>query len=123
MIRVNVTALSKIANRLSHTANEVLQGLAGETAEHMYREVVPRTPVDTGHLRANWETVVTDDLNAIVKNEVHYASFVEFGRRNRFGGRFVPGQKFMTTAKEDTIEALPQIVGRRLKQFLRGGTR
>ena len=118
MIRVDVSALNRSAERLLGTAGNALEGLALKAAEHLAEEARERTPVDTGKLKAQWSALQTGKLSATAVNPVHYASFVEFGRRNRFGGRFVPGQRFMATAMEETNEQMPRMAKEQLQAAL-----
>jgi len=118
MIRVDARALHQAAQQLRKKAGTALDGLALETAEHLAKEATERTPVDTGQLKASWLAVPTGRLTAVTKNPTRYASFVEFGRRNRGGGAFVPGQKFMTTAIAETEAALPKLAAEHLETHL-----
>ena len=120
MIRVHVSALQQGARRLYGARGRALDGLALRVAEHMLEGAIERSPVDTGKLKAAWRVSETGNLKALVENPTRYASFVEFGRRNRFGGRFVPGQRFMTGAMEETKEHLPKIVKAHLQVVLEG---
>ena len=118
MIRVHVSGLKRGARQLHGAKGRVLGGLALQIAEHLAEGASARSPVDTGRLKAAWRASETGELKALVENPTHYASFVEFGRRNRFGGRFVPGQRFMTEAIEETKEELPQIAKAHLQKVL-----
>ncbi|MCL2828364.1 MAG: HK97 gp10 family phage protein [Oscillospiraceae bacterium] len=120
MIRVDISALNRSVKRLRGAADGALCGFAGEMGRHLAKEAAERTPVDTGKMRAAWIVAETDRLTAAVQNPVRYASFVEFGRRNRGGGAFVPGQKFMTTAIVKTELVMPQLVVDRLQRVLGG---
>ena len=119
MIRVCVSALERGAKRLLEANGQALGGLALQAAEHLVRGATERTPVDTGRLKGAWRVSQTGPLSALVENPVHYASFVEFGRRNRFGGGFVPGQRFLARAMEETREEIPQIVQAQLQAVLK----
>lgn len=57
---------------------------ASQQANKFLNLVKPRTPVDTGSLRASWEaTPITDngDLCVLVENPQDYATHVEYGHR------------------------------------------
>ena len=118
MIRVDVSALKRSAVRLFGATGSALEGLALKTAEHLVQEARERTPVDTGKLKAEWTALQVGRLSAAAVNPVRYASFVEFGRRNRFGGRFVPGQRFMTAAMDETKEQMLRIVKEHVQDVL-----
>ena len=118
MIRVEISGIKKSAKRLYGAAGGVIEGLAHKAAEHLVEGAKERTPVDTGKLKSAWTVSQIGRHKVLVENPVHYASFVEFGRRNRFGGRFVPGQRFMTAAVEETEEQMPQIVEVHLQRVL-----
>ena len=120
MIRVNASALQGSARRLYGAAQGALDELALQAAEHLKQGAKERTPVDTGKMKAAWRISQTGRLSALVENPTRYASFVEFGRRNRFGGRFVPGQRFMTKAVEETEEEMPRMVKAHLQTLLKG---
>jgi len=114
MIRVDISAIKKVAQSMGKQGGTVLNGLALKTAEHLAEEAKIRTPIDTGLLKQSWEARETGELNALVENPTHYASFVEFGTR------FMEGQKFLTTAIAETEEALGSIVTEHLETKIRG---
>jgi len=120
MMRVEVAAIYRAAEHMRIAAGDVMEDFALETAEQMKENAMARTPVDTGDMQKNWRVSKTGEHSALVENPTRYASFVEYGRRNRFGGRFVPGQKFMTGAMIETEEQLPKLVEHRMKAFLGG---
>ena len=68
---------------------------------------VLRTPVDTGTLQGAWElseiTWFSDYAAVLLKNNVDYASYVEYGHRTRSGG-FVP-PVFMAKYSIEEIQA------------------
>lgn len=119
-MRIDVREVERVARRMRLGAEEVVGSLVMDAAQTMKAKAVERTPVDTGVMQKAWHIKKTAKLTAVVENKAHYASFVEFGRRNRFGGRFVPGQKFMTTAMIETEEVLPKLAKRQLKDWLGG---
>lgn len=122
MMRVRVGGVKKLGKMMRFGARTALDGLAYDIATHLVEEARERTPIDTGNMKANWEAVETGRLTALAENPTHYASFVEFGRRNRFGGRFVPGQKFMTQAIAETEEKLEEIVQTHIAERMKGWT-
>ncbi|MCL2843597.1 MAG: HK97 gp10 family phage protein [Oscillospiraceae bacterium] len=121
MIRVDVRAIQESAGRLSRLAGQVLSGLALEAAEHLAEEARVKTPVDTGVLQANWTAVETGPLTAEARNDVYYASFVEFDTRHWISHNIVPGQKFMHRAMDETEAVLPEMVKERVEEVVRRG--
>ena len=120
MIRVEVSALKRSAGELNRARGGILYGLALEAAGHLAEGARALSPVDTGKLKASWTVSEAGRLQARAVNPVEYASFVEFGRRNRFGGRFVPGQRFMTRAMEETRARMPKMVKAHLLRAWKG---
>jgi len=120
MMRVDTAALEKAARCIRKNAGAALNGLALETAKYLACEATARTPVDTGLMKKSWVAAATGNLTAVAKNPTRYASFVEFGRRNRGGGAFLPGQKFMTTAIAETEQAMPEIAAAHLLSRIGG---
>ena len=74
-----------------------------------------RTPVDTGTLRLAWK-LGNVELNSIdIKNDVIYASFVEYGT-STMDGRFM-----MTISIDEVSQALPEVFNADFKTFLSDG--
>lgn len=120
MIRVDTRQLQQVVKSLQKNSKASLNGLALEVAEHLAQEAKQRTPVDTGALRAAWQAAETGHLTAVAKNNVAYASFVEFDTRHWISRNIVPGVQFMAGAKAQTKEALPKITKEHLTEKLRG---
>jgi len=97
-------------------ANSALGGLALRAAVHLAEGAEERTPVDTGRLRAGWSARETGPLSAEVRNEVPYASFVEFDTRHHISGNVVPGQRFFGRAMVETEMVLPGMAEERLRE-------
>ena len=114
MIRVDTSALVKVAGAMRKNAGHAMEGLALKMAEHLAEEAEERTPIDTGLLKNSWKVKEIDPHAALVENPIHYASFVEFGTR------FMKGQKFLTTAMAKTEEALPKVTIAHLEKQIRG---
>lgn len=121
MIRVDVRGIQESAGRLSRLAGQVLSGLALEAAAHLAEGARGRTPVDTGRLQTGWVAAETGPLTAEARNDVEYASFVEFDTRHWISHNIVPGQKFMRTAMEETEGVLPEMVKARVEEVVRRG--
>lgn len=104
---------------------------AQELAARLLRKVVKRTPVGQypsgsgktgGTLRRGWAidadiVKVGNEYEITVFNNVHYASYVEFGHRTRNGG-WVVG-RFMMTESEIELEAqAPKILEKKIEKIL-----
>lgn len=79
---------------------------ARELSQRLLAMVVNRTPVDTGTLRQGWKIdykiVRKGDTYSIdVYNPVFYASFVEYGHRDKSHTKWIEGQYFMTKSEID----------------------
>jgi len=93
-------------------------------------EVKPRTPVDTGDLRAHWRldgiSRNGSELHVWFINPMYYATHVEYGHAPPYkSGIITEGQPgwiqgyFMMTVSLDIVEkALPTRFQREFKQFL-----
>ena len=107
---------------------------AKELAARLLRKVVKRTPVGQypsgsgktgGTLRRGWAidaniVKVGNEYEITVFNNVHYASYVEFGHRTRNGG-WVVG-RFMMTESEIELEAqAPKILEKKDRKNTHGG--
>jgi len=118
MIQIDASALRRSAKRLHRAAECALDGLALQAAERLAEAATPRTPVDTGKLRANWSAVETGARSAEARNSVRYASFVEFDTRHWISRNIVPGQQFMRDAMEETEDAMPDMAAERLHALI-----
>ena len=88
--------------------------------------VKPRTPVDTGNLRNNWEANLlqrSDGLYLHIKNDADYATHVEYGHRVVSHGKdsgYVEGRYMMTrsfvdmelTAEQDYMKEIDNLLRR-----------
>ncbi|WP_144882713.1 HK97 gp10 family phage protein, partial [Paenibacillus sp. IHBB 10380] len=70
-----------------------------------------RTPVDSGELRRNWRVgrVIRQGSSYVVEiyNNTEYASFVEYGHRNRDKTEWVEGRFMMTISMKQIERELP----------------
>lgn len=82
-----------------------------------------KTPVITGNLRRNWAmgTVEKAENKYIVTviNNTEYASFVEYGHRNKNNTSWVEGKKMLTLSEIELREQAPSILAQRTEEFLR----
>lgn len=99
-----------------------------EMAFRTERKIKKRTPVDSGHLRRNWQVGTVEKRgNAYIVeifNNIEYASFVNNGHRTRNHKGWVEG-KFMVEISMNEIERqLPKFLERKqvnlLEQILNG---
>ncbi|WP_039237542.1 HK97 gp10 family phage protein [Clostridium sp. K25] len=99
-----------------------------EMAFRAERKIKKRTPVDSGHLRRNWQVGNVEKRgNAYVVeifNNIEYASFVNNGHRTRDHKGWVEG-RFMVEISLDEIERqLPKFLEKKqlelLNQILNG---
>lgn len=64
-----------------------------------------RTPVDTGKLRASWETHRINPQRVEVANKTEYAVFVEYGHRvkvhGKYTGKVVKGKMMLHRAFDE----------------------
>ena len=87
--------------------------------------VKPRTPVDTGNLRNNWETNLlqrSDGLYLHIKNDADYATHVEYGHRVVSHGKdsgYVEGRYMMTRSLVDMELTAEQDYMREIDNLLR----
>lgn len=150
--------LQKELNGLDKNVDLFVQSCAKELAARLLRKVIKRTPVgdysDTydleddgekkflvmsdkqgGTLRKGWTAgeIRKDGNNYVIEifNDVDYASYVEYGHRQK-PGRYVPaigkklkkawvkGHFMMTISEQEIQQAAPQILERKIEKFLRG---
>jgi len=110
-------------------SSEICEKVANDLAQRFLNVVQNRNthPVKTGWLRKNW--LVGKSYNngksffVIVKNDVKYASYVEYGHRIFVGktdtGKFASGKFMMTNAIQKVQEIAPTIAQRKAEQYLR----
>ena len=97
----------------------IVDAVAGTTLEWT-RRVKKATPVDTGRLRAAWQTDIKP-LQGTIINNVVYAEPVCFGVNlpPSWGGRY--------RTRQQTVAGFPELIGKELEQYvmrqLRKGTR
>ena len=77
------TALNRKFSRASKLIEAPLKEALSEECARFLTLVKPRTPVDTGHLRASWSVEPPSgsglNLTAYIVNPVEYARYVEYG--------------------------------------------
>tara|TARA_Y100001951_G_C11059435_1_gene139982 strand:+ start:49 stop:387 length:339 start_codon:yes stop_codon:yes gene_type:complete len=88
----------------------IVDAVAGTTLEWT-RRVKKATPVDTGRLRAAWQTQIKP-LEGIVLNNVVYAEPVCFGVNlpPSWGGKY--------RTKQKTVAGFPELIGKELEIYI-----
>jgi len=88
----------------------IVDAVAGTTLEWT-RRVKKATPVDTGRLRAAWQTDIKP-LEGIVSNNVVYAEPVCFGTNlpPSWGGKY--------RTKQKTVAGFPALIGKELEIYI-----
>jgi len=90
---------------------ELVVDLVAATTLEWTRRVKKATPVDTGRLRAAWQTDIKK-FQGTVTNNVVYAEPVCFGVNlpPSWGGRYRTRQK--------TVAGFPELIGKELEQYV-----
>ena len=88
----------------------IVDAVAGTTLEWT-RRVKKATPVDTGRLRASWQTDIKP-LEGTVTNNVVYAEPVCFGTNlpPSWGGKY--------RTKQKTVAGFPALIGKELEIYI-----
>ncbi|WP_036708083.1 HK97 gp10 family phage protein [Paenibacillus pinihumi] len=94
-----------------------------ELANRLLAKVIPRTPSDSGVLRASWQLgpVVWEtngSCSVELLNAVDYAPYVEYGHRTANHMGWVEGKFMLTISVEELQRELPPLLERRMKQYL-----
>ena len=102
--RIKITQVKDFYNEL------IVDAVAGTTLEWT-RRVKKATPVDTGRLRAAWQTQIKP-LEGIVSNNVVYAEPVCFGVNlpPSWGGKY--------RTKQKTVAGFPELIGKELEIYI-----
>ena len=124
----------KIIEEMEKEKEQLMIDTIKELAARLLRKVIKRTPSDTGNLRRNW--TVSDvrkngeNYEIEVSNSAEYASYVEFGHRQK-PGRFVPAigkrlkkswvkGKFMLTISESELQKqAPAVIEKKITEWLK----
>ena len=89
----------------------IVDAVAGTTLEWT-RRVKKATPVDTGRLRAAWQTDIKP-LEGTVSNNVVYAEPV------CFGVNLPPSWGGIYRTRQKTVAGFPELIGKELEQYAR----
>ncbi|MCY6958864.1 HK97 gp10 family phage protein [Clostridium brassicae] len=99
-----------------------------EMAFRAERKIKKRTPVDSGHLRRNWQVGSIekhgDSYVIEIFNNVEYASYVNNGHRTRNHEEWVEGRFMVEISMNEIERELPRFLERKqvelLNQILNG---
>lgn len=90
-----------------------------EMAQRVLAKVRPRTPVDTGSLRASWSIVEVTTDTITIGSPMEYASFVEYGHTLR-NGVWKDGRFMLTLSMEEVQKEIPKRFEKSFQQFMKG---
>ena len=94
--------------------------LVAEMVMNLEAELIRKTPVDTGQLKAAWETDKLSDGSYILSNNMQYADAIFRGIRlvpTKGGGMKTVGSKQMPTGVYPIVEKHLQELDKRLKNL------
>jgi hypothetical protein len=99
-------------DQIDDVMKEAVEDLVKATTLEWTKRVKKATPVDTGRLRAAWETDIKP-LQGTVTNNLPYAEPVCFGVNlpPSWGGTYRTRQK--------TVPGFPELIGKELEQYAR----
>ena len=99
-------------NQISGVMREAVKDLVAATTLEWTARVKIATPVDTGRLRAAWQTQIKPFEGTIINNVV-YAEPVCFGVNlpPSWGGQY--------RTRQNTIAGFPELIGKELEQYAR----
>jgi hypothetical protein len=99
-------------DQIDDVMKEAVKDLVKATTLEWTKRVKKATPVDTGRLRAAWETDIKP-LQGTVTNNLPYAEPVCFGVNlpPSWGGTYRTRQK--------TVPGFPELIGKELEQYAR----
>ena len=98
--------------QMADVMKEAIEDLVAATTLEWTARVKVATPVDTGRLRAAWQTQIKP-FEGIIINNVVYAEPVCFGVNlpPSWGNRY--------RTKQKTIAGFPELIGKELEQYAR----
>ena len=113
-----VKDFSKMINDL----DSFLRNFLITEAERVIAKTKPRTPVDTGNLRNNWDVqgveIQGNDLVAYLINDAEYATYVEYGHRST-GGNWVNGYFMLTISIDEVQKQMPKRFEKAFQEFIK----
>jgi hypothetical protein len=97
-------------DQIDDVMQEAVEKLVASTTLQWTVRVKFATPVDTGRLRAGWETIIKP-LEGTVINNVVYAEPVCFGQN------LPPSWGGVYRTRQDTVAGFPELIGKELEQY------
>ena len=99
-------------DQIDDVMREAVEKLVASTTLQWTTRVKLATPVDTGRLRAAWETDIKP-LQGTVTNNVVYAEPV------CFGVNLPPSWGGVYRTRQKTVAGFPELIGKELEQYAR----
>lgn len=147
-VKMDYSQLADLKKQLDKACDQAqqdafLEACAKELAARLLAKVVKRTPVGDyptssgkmgGTLRRGWtgNRNATEYANSLkiehvgnnyvidIINPVEYASYVEYGHRTANHKGWVEGQFMLTISENDIRQSAPQILRKKLNDYLKG---
>ncbi|BBH19825.1 hypothetical protein Back11_11700 [Paenibacillus baekrokdamisoli] len=111
-------SLKAMKLEFAHFEEECIREIAGR----LLAKVIARTPVDTGELRHGWTigqiARTANGYEVEIINPVEHAMYVEYGHRTRDHTGWVNGRFMLTYSIQEMERELPDIIERKLQQFI-----
>ena len=99
-------------DQIDDVMREAVEDLVAATTLEWTRRVKIATPVDTGRLRAAWQTEIRS-LQGTIINNVAYAEPV------CFGVNLPPSWGKIYRTRQKTVAGFPELIGKELEQYAR----
>ena len=98
-------------DQIDDVMKEAVEDLVRQTTLEWTKRVKKATPVDTGRLRAAWQTDIKK-FQGTVTNNVVYAEPVCFGVNlpPTWGGQY--------RTRQNTVAGFPELIGKELEQYV-----
>ena len=120
----NIRGLEQLRDRIGRMDyDRFMRKTAMQLAQRLIALTKEKTPTITGNLKRNWNMGTVEKIGneyiITVNNNLDYASFVEYGHRNKSHTKWVRGQYMLTVSEEELKREAPAIIQRRMEAFLR----
>lgn len=120
----DVRGLESLRDRIGRINHEeFIKQQAMQLALRLIALTKDKTPTVTGNLRRSWAmgTVEKSGNQYIVTvlNNAEYATFVEYGHRNKYHTGWVPGKYMLTRSESEIKGQAPAVLARNMENFLR----